>query len=78
MHPKSPQHHHRSTGHSLRNPPGRSPHRWDARRTVALARNRHELLVRYRTLTPLRSETFRRKGCEARGGVPTSVVGPSR
>ena len=47
-------------------------------RMVALARSRHELLVRYRPLTPLRSESFRRKGCEARGGVPTSVVGPSR
>ena len=75
---KSPQHHHRSTGHSLRIRPGRSPRRWDARMTVALARSRQRTLGSYRPLTPLRSESFRRKGCEARGGVPTSVVGPSR
>ena len=46
--------------------------------TVALARSRQRTLGSYRPLTPLRSETFRRKGCEARGGVSTSVVGPSR
>ena len=46
--------------------------------TVALARSRQRTFGSYRPLTPLRSESFRRKGCEARGGVSTSVVGPSR
>ena len=46
--------------------------------TVALARSRQRTLGSYRPLTPLRSESFRRKGCEARGGVSTLVVGPSR
>ena len=46
--------------------------------TVALVRSRQRTFGSYRPLTPLRSESFRRKGCEARGGVPTSVVGPFR
>ena len=79
MHSKSPQHHHRSTGHSLRSRPSRTHQcRESTRMTVAFARRRQRTLGSgpetgtncwFGTARSHHgdSESPRRRGCEARG-----------